>query len=386
MRDDVVRCIARQLDVSERRRPDELNEPVRSHLHRTSGSLPGRFHVAQLRENEALEREVQPPEERLTRLCSRLLSLAGQQTGGSPGSRPSSRHRRAGREARVVVLVAVVVGPLHELDDRFARAFVRVGPGPALRERDQRLIHDAKVFSRVPKRQRPLCGRGRRATTEQRLRAESREDRVGCERVVAELRCQGQGDLRVLQRLLESLEDPDAAGGHAFVSDAERLAIVARLVEDLEKERLGLVGPFVQPDAREKHERPGAKPPRREGSEDVSKLRLRPSRVAGLEVEVGGVHRATHGIPRDAPGGSAAPPGRGAAQQGAARHAIARARRGLECCCDRLLRPVDRSGQLPGARLRVLKKVCESSVDLRASARIGGLVHPAASKGCVKRM
>ena len=85
-------------------------------------------------------------------------------------------------------------------------------------------------------------------------RRESCQERVRGECLVAELRSERQGDVRVLERFVESLEHPDAARGDAFVRDGERLAIVAGLVDDLGEELRGLVGRLVEANAREHHQ------------------------------------------------------------------------------------------------------------------------------------
>ncbi len=98
-----------------------------------------------------------------------------------------------------------------------------------------------------------------------------------------------------MQRIVESLVRPHAARSHALVSECERLPIVARLVDDLGKELSRLVGLFVEADARKHHQRSGPLRARGQWDDQVTQLCLRAPRVAGLEVEVGSVHSASHG-------------------------------------------------------------------------------------------
>ena len=178
----------------------------------------------------------------------------------------------------------------------------------------------------------------------------------------------------MLERLVEPLEPPHAARRHPFVSDGTEMTIALGLVQDLEEERACLAGPFVQPNARENHERSRAEKPWQEWRNEVSELCLGPPRVAGFEVQVRGLHRPTHRI---------VPTGRGCQllravekeRGGSGRPTPPRmVGRALDDGCHRLVGLVDRRRQLPRPGFGILEQLREPHVDLVAAKRVARLV------------
>ena len=178
----------------------------------------------------------------------------------------------------------------------------------------------------------------------------------------------------MLERLVEPLEPPHAARRHPFVSDGTEMTIALGLVQDLEEERACLAGPFVQPNARENHERSRAEKPWREWGNEVSELCLGPPRVAGFEVQVRRLHRPTHRI---------VPTGRGCQllraveeeRGGSGRPTSPRmVGRALDDGCHRLVGLVDRRRQLPCPGFGILEQLREPHMDLVAAKRVARLV------------
>jgi len=199
-------------------------------------------------------------------------------------------------------------------------------------------------------------------------------ERLSCERSVPQLQPERRGSLGVRDRFAEPLPQPEEARGHAFMRLRERLAISLGLVDRLEEELGGLRLHLVGPDAREPDERPRPFRSGRQPVDDRTELRLRPGRIARLEVEVRSVNRAAQLIVGTGSGSQLTCP---VEQKGACtgRAAESGTTRGvLERSCDDVVRLLGGRGQMPSPRLGIVDELRQPGVHFGTAKRTCHLV------------
>ena len=194
------------------------------------------------------------------------------------------------------VLVPELLRTVDEPEERSPGRLVRIGPRPVLGHRCERLVEDTPVHRRLLERERPFGHRRRRRQPQERLRREARHQDVCGERFVTQLCRDGECQVRVLDRPVEALEDPDAARRHALMGGRKRLAVVAGLVDDLREQLARLGRCLVQANARKDDERSRAQRAGLQRGDQLVEPRLRSPRVSGLEVEIRGRDPPTDGL------------------------------------------------------------------------------------------
>ncbi len=184
------------------------------------------FGATQLRLNEALEREAERGEERLSRLFGRLLPFAREIERRFEVSERALDLAEQDEQPRPSVLVSQIVGAL--ASGRRARHVLLACESVQIQRSASAMSgwSRTRTFAASPGVPAPARRSRPRSAPEQRLRREARQERVRGKRLVADLGRKRECDVRVLERLLESLEHPDAARREPLMRKRERLTVV----------------------------------------------------------------------------------------------------------------------------------------------------------------
>jgi hypothetical protein len=186
----------------------------------------------------------------------------------------------------------------------------------------------------------------------------------------------------VSEPFVEPLEQPEGAGGRAFVGDRQGRPIVIRLLDYLSEQFGSLVWRLVEANACEDDRRPRTLHTCWQRCDRLSELCFGPPRVARLEMGGGRGHSSSQRVVGSIGGCHFARPlererGR---PEGAPAARMPRCK--LECLRDRFVGRLDGGGQMPSSRLGIVEQLGEPCVDLGATPGICDLV----GARCEKRM
>ena len=171
-----------------------------------------------------------------------------------------------------------------------------VGEQPVLGNREQRLVQKPASSGDLLELERfghgPICT----GVAEHDLRSQLRDEDVPLQSPVAELPREGECRIGMARTLVEPVQRVVQRRCDAFVSGGEYLAVLPGLCNDLEEELRRLFGVLVGADPRQRPQSARSLLARRQRRDERLKLRLRPPRIARLEVQICGLDGPADGV------------------------------------------------------------------------------------------